>query len=65
MQFKDASPLLAAGEVEQEETLESMLSRAEGDVSKAYLVKRDGNTVGIVKMKTLVQALVAAKGPEA
>ena len=38
---------------------------AAGDVSKVYLVKRDGEIVGIVRMKTVVQALVPTKEVEA
>ena len=59
------SHLFIAGEIDQEDTLESMISMAAGDVSKVYLVKRDGDTVGIVRMKTVVQALVPTKEAEA
>jgi glycine betaine/proline transport system ATP-binding protein len=58
------SHLFIAGEIDQEDTLESMISMAAGDVSKVYLVKRDGDTVGIVRMKTVVQALVQVKEAE-
>lgn len=58
------SHLFIAGEIDQEDTLESMISMAAGDVSKVYLVKRGGDTVGIVRMKTVVQALVPVKEAE-
>ena len=42
-----------------------MISMAEGDVRNACLLKRGGNTVGIVRIKMVVQALVATKEAEA
>jgi len=42
-----------------------MISIAAGDVSKVYPVKRDGETVGIVRINTVVQALVPTKEAEA
>jgi glycine betaine/proline transport system ATP-binding protein len=59
--LQDHSPLFVAGEIQQEETLESMISLAAGDASKSFLVKKDEDTVGIVKMKKVIQALVAPK----
>ena len=37
---------------------------AAGDASKSFLVKKDEDTVGIVKMERVIQALVAPKGAE-
>ena len=62
--LRDYSHLFIAGEIQQEDTLESIISKAAGDVSKVYLVKRDGDTVGIVRMKTVVQALVPTEEAE-
>ena len=42
-----------------------MISMAEGDVRNARLLKRGGNTVGIVRIKMVGQALVATKEAEA
>ena len=41
-----------------------MISMAAGDASKSLLVKKDGDTVGIVKMNKVIQALVAPEEPE-
>ena len=62
--IQDHSHLFVAGEIQQEETLESMISMAAGDASKSFLVKKDEDTVGIVKMERVIQALVAPKGAE-
>ena len=62
--LQDHSHLFVAGEIQQEETLESMISMAAGDASKSFLVKKDEDTVGIVKMERVIQALVAPKGAE-
>ncbi|WP_306119410.1 MULTISPECIES: betaine/proline/choline family ABC transporter ATP-binding protein [unclassified Roseitalea] len=53
-----------AGEVDQEATLEDVISISEGDISKNYLVTKDGQRVGTLKMKDLVKALVPSKPAE-
>jgi len=46
------------GEVDYNDTLESMIARSGGDTSHAYLVTRDGKPVGTLEMTSLVRALV-------
>ncbi|SPH27450.1 Glycine betaine transport ATP-binding protein OpuAA [Ascidiaceihabitans donghaensis] len=51
-------PENAHGDVDANDTLESMIARSGGDTSHAYLVKEDGETVGTLDMTELVRALV-------
>ena len=60
--LQDHTHLFVAGEIQQEETLESMISMAAGDASKSFLVKKDGDTVGIVKMKGYSGSSSAERG---
>ena len=46
------------GEVNLNDTLESVIEKSNGDVSHSYIVTRDSVPVGIVDMSTLVKALV-------
>ena len=47
-----------AGEIDQEETLEQVIALAGGDISKNYLVKSNGQKVGVLRMTNLLKALV-------
>jgi glycine betaine/proline transport system ATP-binding protein len=51
-------PLDAHGEVDVNDTLESMILRSGGDTSHTYVVKDGGKTVGTLDMNELVRALV-------
>ncbi|MGR3433317.1 MAG: quaternary amine ABC transporter ATP-binding protein [Shimia sp.] len=47
-----------AGEVEGDDTLESVIARSGGDTSHDYVVLEDGAPVGTLNMRALVRALV-------
>ena len=47
-----------AGEVDQEDSLESVIAMAEGDIRKTYLVKDGDKRVGILRMEVLIKSLV-------
>lgn len=51
-----------AGEVVENDNLESVLAKSEGDVSLVYRVVRDGETVGRLSMLDLTKALVPTEG---
>ena len=53
------------GEVDVNDTLESMIARSGGDTSHAYIVKDGEQTVGTLDMTELVRALVPRVAPEA
>ena len=53
-----AVPADAHGNVDVNDTLESMIARSGGDTSHAYLVKDGDETVGTLDMTELVRALV-------
>ena len=46
------------GEVDYNDTLESMIAYSGGDTSHSYVVLKDGVPVGILNMSNLVKALV-------
>ena len=48
----------AHGEVDINDTLESMIARSGGDTSHFYVVVNNGAAVGILEMTNLVKALV-------
>lgn len=48
----------AHGEVNHDDTLESMIARSGGDTSHSYVVMRNGKAVGKLEMTSLVKALV-------
>ena len=58
-----------AGEIDQEENLETVIAMAEGDTRKVYLVKDGERKVGVLRMDALVKSLVpteaADDGPRA
>ena len=51
-------PVEAHGEVDYDDTLESMIARSGGDTSHSYVVTCDGAPVGTLEMTRLVKALV-------
>ena len=51
-------PKGAHGEVDVDDTLESLIAKSEGDTSHTYVVTQEGSPVGTLGMKTLVRALV-------
>lgn len=53
-----------AGEIDQEENLESVIAMAEGDTRKTYLVKDGEKKVGILRMDMLVKSLVPTEAAE-
>ena len=53
-----------AGEIDQEENLETIIAMAEGDTRKTYLVKDGARRVGILRMDTLVKSLVPTEAAE-
>ena len=55
----------AHGEVEYDDTLESMIARSGGDTSHQYIVMRDGSPAGTLAMTNLVKALVPRVASEA
>ncbi len=53
-----------AGEIDQEENLETVIALAEGDTRKTYLVKDGDQKVGILRMDTLVKSLVPTEAAD-
>ena len=60
-----AVPADAHGEVDSDDTLESMIAKSGGDTSHSYVVTRDGAAVGTLEMTSLVKALVPRVASEA
>ncbi|MEO0923403.1 MAG: betaine/proline/choline family ABC transporter ATP-binding protein [Pseudomonadota bacterium] len=54
-----------AGEVDLNESLETLIGMSEGDTTKTYLVIDGGEAVGLLDMKVLVKALVPRAASEA
>ena len=53
-----------AGEIDQEQNLETVIAMAEGDTRKTYLVKDGQRKVGILRMDTLVKSLVPTEAAD-
>jgi len=47
-----------AGEIDHDDTLESVIALSEGDTALSYRVMKDGAPVGVLDMRKLVRALV-------
>jgi glycine betaine/proline transport system ATP-binding protein len=47
-----------AGEIDHDDTLESVIARSEGDTALSYRVMKNGKPVGVLDMRKLVRALV-------
>ena len=56
--IEDGVPTNAHGEVDYNDTLESMIAHSGGDTSHSYIVVKDGAPVGVLDMTNLVKALV-------
>lgn len=54
----NVTPSGTSGEVDQDDNLESIILRSQGDISKSYKVLKDGQPVGILRMSDLLKALV-------
>ncbi|MGY4876825.1 betaine/proline/choline family ABC transporter ATP-binding protein [Vreelandella aquamarina] len=54
----------AAGDIDGDDTLESVIALSEGNTQRTYRVMQNGKQVGILKMKDLVRALVPTDPPE-
>jgi glycine betaine/proline transport system ATP-binding protein len=50
-----------AGEIDHDDTLESVIALSEGDTTLSYRVMRDGKTVGVLNMRKLVRSLVPSE----
>ena len=59
------TPIDTHGEVDFDDTLESLISTSGGDTSHTYLVTQNGAQVGTLDMKNLVKALVPRAASEA
>ncbi len=55
------SSSVQAGQVDHEDTLESVIALSEGDTSLSYRVMKDGKPVGVLDMRKLVRALVPSE----
>ncbi len=55
---KNLSMAAQNGEVDYNDTLESMIARSGGDTSLSYVVVKEGTPIGILYMRDLVRALV-------
>jgi glycine betaine/proline transport system ATP-binding protein len=53
-----------AGEIDWDDNLESVIAKSEGATDRLYGVMRDGERVGYLDMKTLVQALVPTRASD-
>ncbi|AKI00956.1 glycine betaine/L-proline transport ATP binding subunit [Hoeflea sp. IMCC20628] len=50
-----------AGEIDHDDTLESVIARSEGDTALSYRVMKNGKPVGVLDMRKLVRALVPSE----
>jgi glycine betaine/proline transport system ATP-binding protein len=50
-----------SGEIDHEDTLESVIALSEGDTALSYHVMKDGKPVGVLDMRKLVRALVPSE----
>jgi len=59
------TPMGTQGEVSENDTLESVIARSDGDTSYTYAVTKNSELVGVLDMKNLVRALVPREASEA
>ncbi|MBN7787715.1 betaine/proline/choline family ABC transporter ATP-binding protein [Ponticoccus gilvus] len=64
MEKTNEAPKDIAGEVDFDDTLESVIAVSKGDTTNNYRVVRDGRQVGVLHMHDLVRALVPRKAGE-
>lgn len=62
--LKGKAPSGIEGEIDYDDTLESVIARSGGDISHTYLVKKADKSVGTLEMTALVRALVPRIAPE-
>lgn len=55
------SPEESTGEIDHDDTLESVIALSEGDTALSYRVMKNGKVVGVLEMRKLVCALVPAQ----
>jgi glycine betaine/proline transport system ATP-binding protein len=48
----------ASGEVDADDNLETVMARSWGDLSRSFVVVRNGNSVGTIRMRDIFKALV-------
>ncbi|MBO6784006.1 MAG: ATP-binding cassette domain-containing protein [Alphaproteobacteria bacterium] len=60
----DTGDMSIAGEIDQEDNLESVIAMAEGDTRKTYLVKDGDRKVGVLRMETLIKSLVPTEASD-
>jgi len=53
-----------AGEVDSDDNLETVIARSEGETGLTFIVTKDGEQVGVLKMAELVKALVPTEAAE-
>ncbi|MFO7757582.1 MAG: betaine/proline/choline family ABC transporter ATP-binding protein [Roseovarius sp.] len=64
MEVTEDIPENVAGEVDYDDNLESVIARSEGETGLTYVVTRDGEQVGVLKMTDLVKALVPTRASD-
>ncbi len=64
MERTQAPPQTAAGEIEENATLESVIALSGGDTNLVYRVMQDGAQTGVLHMQDLVRALVPTAASE-
>jgi glycine betaine/proline transport system ATP-binding protein len=50
-----------AGQIDHDDTLESVIALSEGDTTLSYRVMKDGKPVGVLNMRKLVRSLVPSQ----
>jgi len=56
-----AEPVERAGEIDHNDTLETVIALSEGNTDLSYCVMKDGEPVGVLDMRKLVRALVPSE----
>ncbi|MCE0506470.1 MULTISPECIES: quaternary amine ABC transporter ATP-binding protein [unclassified Roseivivax] len=64
MQETEADPGNADGEVDENDTLESVIAKAEGNADLTYRVTREGRQTGVLPMRDVVTALVPTEASD-
>ncbi|MGR3782616.1 MAG: glycine betaine/L-proline ABC transporter ATP-binding protein, partial [Albimonas sp.] len=64
MERTQTPPETAAGEIEENATLESVIALSGGDTNLVYRVMQDGAQTGVLHMQDLVRALVPTAASE-
>jgi glycine betaine/proline transport system ATP-binding protein len=64
MKKTEEVPKEAAGEVDHDATLESLISRSNGETDLTYIVTRDDKQIGLITMAELFKALVPVQASD-